>query len=92
MLDPEVTKQRNRKNLTSFLGQFFAFITEFGFLVAFLIILVVNSTDTTMKAMAVVIKVMEFGGLSLVEIICSEKLRKMMVEDLKKIKSLFTLF
>ena len=92
MLDPQVTKQRNRKNLTSFLGQFFAFMTEITFLVVFLIILIADSSNTTTKSVAVVIKFMEFGGLSLVEIISSDELRTMMHEDWKKIKSMFTLF
>ena len=91
LLDPQVTKQRNRKNLTTFLGQMYAFATECGFLVIFLIILATDSTDTSTKAMALVIKTMEFGGLSLVEIITSENLRNMMVDDFKKVKSVFTL-
>ena len=92
MLNPQITKQRNRKNLTTFLAQFYSFATEFAFLSAYLIILKIDSTNTTIKAVAVVVKAMEFGGLSLVEIISSDNLRETMVEDLKKIKSVFTRF
>ena len=91
ILDPQVIRRRNRKNLTSFLAQFYAFATECGFLVIFLIILASDSTNTSTKAMALVIKYMEFGGLSLVEIIASEEMRKMMSEDFRKVKSVLTL-
>ena len=92
LLDPEITKQRNRKNLTTFLAQFYSFATEVTFLIVIVIIVLIDSTDTTIKALVVVIKIMEFGVLSLVEIVFSDELRATMVEDLKKIKSLFTLF
>ena len=91
LLDPQITKQRNRKNLTTFLAQFYSFATEMGFLVVFLIIIASDSADTETKAIALVVKYMEFGGLCLVEIITSGELRKMMVDDLKKIKSVFML-
>ena len=91
-LRPEVTKQRNRTNAISFLGQFYGFATEATFLTAYLVIIATDDKNTEMKALAVVFKFMEFGVLSLVEILASEQLRRMMFQDLRVVKSAFTLF
>ena len=88
-LESEVTRQRNKKNLTTFIAQLYGFATECAFLVVFLIILASDGTNTTTKAMAVVIKYIEFGGLCLVEIMSSETLRKIMLGDFQKVKAIF---
>ena len=90
-LRPEVTKQRNRTNAISFLGQFYAFATEAAFLTAYLVIIATDDKNTEIKAIVVVLKFVEFGVLSLVEILASEQLRRMMVQDLRVVKSAFTL-
>ena len=85
-VDSGETRRRNKKNLTTFLAQLYAFATECAFLVVFLIILA-SDGNTTTKAMAVVIKYIEFGGLCLVEIVSSETLRNIMLEDFQKVKA-----
>ena len=90
LLGRQVTKERNRQNVITFLGQFYGFATEVTFLAVFLFTLAGNKDNNELKGIAIVMKFMEFGCLSLVEVLTSERLRKDMFNDFNTIMSLFT--
>jgi len=88
LLPPQVTRQRNRKNLISFLGQFYAFLTEIIFILAMMIIIAIDKDNTRLKAIIIVVKCMDFGLLSFIEIAVSENLWNLLLEDLSMLFSL----
>ena len=74
-LGKERIRQRNRSHAITFLGQFCGFLTELSFMVIFTTILVVGESNTQLKALSTVMKFIEFGTLSMVEVIASKSLR-----------------
>ena len=85
LLDQQVIEQRNKHNMITFLGQFYGFTTEVIFLAVFLFTLAGAGDNNELKGVAIVMKFMEFGGLSLVEVLTSEGLRKSMFKDFNMI-------
>ena len=78
LLPPEVTRQRNRKNLISFAGQFQVFLTQITFKVALITIMAMDIEGQRLKAIMVLVKCMDFGILSFVEVAVSEDLRNLL--------------
>ena len=83
LLDPKITKQRNKKNVTTFLGQFIHFVTEIAFLLFVLTVLSFDSPYLHLKPLGLAFKIVEFGFLSMVEVLTSEKLRTTLIKDLR---------
>ena len=76
LLTEDVIRARNIKNVTTFLGQFYGFITEYAYAVAILVILLFAGEQTMdLKAFANLSRLMGFGLMSAVEVISSPALR-----------------
>jgi hypothetical protein len=79
LLTQDVIHERNIKNVSTFLGQFYAFIMEYAFLTSLLLFMYFADEYTTqIKALMVMIKIMDFGLLSAVEVLSSPGLRSFM--------------
>ena len=93
MLPAQVTRQRNRANVISFLGDFYGFVTKFAFFVVFGIIASIwvpaDVSHTTRMVMEMIV-VMEWGLLSSVEVLTSDELRRMMFADIDNIRFLLS--
>ena len=83
LLDPNITKRRNQKNLTTFLGQFLHFAAEIAFFLTLLIVLAFDSSNVQLKAVAASCKLVEFGILSAVDVLTSERLKEALMKDLR---------
>ena len=81
-LTKECIRQRNRGNAITFLGNFCGFLTEFAFLVIFTSTLVLEESSTQFKELSTVVMYIEFGMLSLVEVLASQSLRNDFIESL----------
>ena len=81
-LSQECTRHRNRSNAITFIGQFYGFWTEFVFLVIFITCIVLGKSNIQLKALVTVIKYIEFGILSTVEVSTSETLRHVFIESM----------
>ena len=76
VLTEDVIKARNIKNVGTFLGQFYGFLMEFAFAIAILTILRFGGENTMeLKAFSNIIKFMDFGLISGVEVLTSPVLR-----------------
>ena len=79
LLPEEVTRDRNMKNVSTFLGQFYGFVMEYAFLTSLLFLMYFTDAQTNIfKAILVMIKIMDFGLLSAVELLSSPLLRSFM--------------
>ena len=84
LLTEDVVRARNIKNVTTFLGQFYGFITKNAFTIAILVIHVFAGEKTVdFKAFASLLMFMDFGLLSAVEILSSPSLRAHLKKKLK---------
>ena len=90
LLHPPEIRARNKCNVISFLGQFWGFVTELTFLAVLLFTLTAGGDNTDLKGVIFIIKFMEFGVLSLVEVLTSDGLTNSMLEDFNMIISVFT--
>ena len=84
LMKQEDVKERNAKNIGTFMGQFYGFMVEFLFLVFFLIVQF-YSTDNVARARGIVtcLKFADFGSLSAVEVFSSPLLRSYMKSKIK---------
>ena len=82
ILSKECIRHRNRTNAITFIGQFYGFCTEFIFLVIWFICLILGKSNIQIKALAAIVKVMEFGMLSMVEVLATESLRNIFIESM----------
>ena len=84
ILTEDVIRSRNKKNIGTFLGQFYGFIMECSFLfVIFLLTLFDDVENNHTKANLVMIKFVDFGLLSAVDVMTSPSLRAVMWRKLK---------
>ena len=86
LLTEDVIRSRNMKNMGTFVGQFYGFIIEYSFM--FSIFLLTTFADVKInhtKAMLNMIKTVDFGVLSAVEVLCSPSLRSVLWKILKGI-------
>ena len=83
LLTEDIVRSRNMKNIGTFLGQFYAFIMEFSFLfVVFLLAIFEDVENNHTKALLVMIKFVDFGVLSAVEVMTSPNLRSLLWQKL----------
>ena len=76
ILTEDVIRSRNKKNIGTFLGQFYGFIMEYSFLfVLFLLTIFDDVENNHTKATLVMIKFVDFGLLSAVDVMTSPSLR-----------------
>jgi hypothetical protein len=85
-LDKECTRQRNRRNAITFLGQFWGFGTKFAIMVILTISIVLGGTNTQFKAFSAVLNCSVLGILSIVEVIASESLRHDFIESFERLR------
>ena len=79
LLTEDIVRSRNMKNIGTFLGQFYGFIMEFSFLfVVFLLTIFEDVENNHTKALLVMIKFVDFGLLSAVEVMTSPNLRSLL--------------
>ena len=79
LLSSDVIRDRNIKNMQTFLGQFYGFMTEYAFLTFFFVVIVfTNETTYSIRSYANMVKFMDFGILSAVEYFTSPVLREFM--------------
>ena len=79
LLTQENIKDRNIQNVTTFVGQFYGFVVEYAFLVISLICTHLgNDGSNHLQSYATVIKFIDFGLLSAVEVYSSPVLRRFM--------------
>ena len=82
LLTKECIRQRNRRNAITFLGQFWGFGIEFAFMIIFTTTIVLGGTYTQFKAVAIALNILQFGALSMVEVLASEPLRNDFIENI----------
>ena len=82
LLSKECIRKRNRRNATTFLGQVYGFWTEFAFVNIITATIVMGESYPKLKALSVVVKLIEFGMLSMVEVITRESLRNNFIENI----------
>ena len=83
-LTEDVIRKRNIKNMTTFVGQFYGFITEYTFLISAMILTFYTDSQTQdFKALGTLLKFMDFAFLSIVEIVTSPALRTFMINEFK---------
>ena len=79
LLTKDVTRDRNTKNVITFLGQFYGFITEYAFLISLLLFTHFADEHTQyFRAFVGMAHMMNFGLLSAVDVLCSPGLRSFM--------------
>ena len=79
LLDQEVIRERNLKNITTFVGHVYGFLTEYIYLLLSLACILIAGEDTIhYQAIANIAKCMDFGLLSTVEVFTSPSLRRFM--------------
>ena len=80
LLTEDVIRRRNIKNITTFLGQFYGFLVEYAFLFVILVLTGFTQEQKELtRALAIIIKFMDFGLLSAVEVLSSQKLRSFLI-------------
>ena len=85
LLTEDVIHARNMKNIGTFLGQAYAFITEYAFALSVLIIIFIAGDHTNdLKAITNIAKFVDFGLVSAVEVFTSPLLRGYMKSMFKK--------
>ena len=82
LLPKEVTRQRNQRNAITFVGQVYVFIVEFAFMVGSLILHL--KSNMIVKEVGTILKVMEFGVLSAVEVLTSASIRQSIFGEVKQ--------
>ena len=76
ILSHDVIQDRNIKNVSTFLGQFYGFLTESIFLIVTILLIHFADENThQIKAVAALLKYADFGLLSAVEVYSSPGLR-----------------
>ena len=76
LLTEDVIRSRNRKNIGTFVGQFYGFLMEYSFLILiFFLTFFGDVKNNHTKAMINMIKYVDFGLLSAVEVLSSPNLR-----------------
>ena len=76
MLTEDVIRSRNGKNIGTFVGQFYGFLMEYSFLfLIFFLTFFADVKNNHLKAMLNMIKFVDFGLLSAVEVFSSPNLR-----------------
>lgn len=79
LLTQDVIRQRNTKNISTFLGQFYCFLVEYAFVIAILILTsFTHEHNELLRAITVLVKLMDFGIMSAVEVLSSHTLRSFM--------------
>ena len=79
LLTQAVIRERNIKNVVTFLGQFYVFIMEYAFLISILVLTYFADEHTHhFKALVGMLKFIDFGLLSAVEVVSSPALRSFM--------------
>ena len=79
LLEPQNIRNRNRKNAVTFLGQFYGFVIEYAFLLSFLLLhLFASEHAQHFRVLVVLVKLMDFGLLSAVEVLTSPGLKGFM--------------
>ena len=79
LLTLDATRDRNLKNIQTFIGQFYGFLVEYKWLLFwFVVIILADEQSYSMKSYANVVKFMDFGILSAVEYFTSPILREFM--------------
>ena len=79
LMRQEDTHKRNLKNIGTFLGQFYSFVIEYSFLISLLLCGIFADENTqTYRALVVLMKFVDFGVLSCVEVLSSPQLRSFM--------------
>ena len=76
LLSEETIRKRNIKNVGTFLSQFYGFMVEYTFLLSILVLMHFADKEThQFKAFANIAKLIDFGLLSIVEVLASPGLR-----------------
>ena len=76
LLSEETIRKRNIKNVGTFLSQFYGFMVEYTFLLSILVLMHFADKEThQFKAFVNVAKLIDFGLLSIVEVLASPGLR-----------------
>ena len=84
LLTEDVIRSRNTKNVGTFVGQFYGFLMEYSFLILiFLLIFFADVKHNHTKAMLNMVKFVDFGLLSAVEVFSSPNLRAYMWRIIK---------
>ena len=79
LMRQEDTHKRNLKNIGTFLGQFYSFVIEYSFLISLLLCGIFADENTQdYRALVVLMKFVDFGVLSCVEVLSSPQLRSFM--------------
>ena len=80
LLTHDVLRERNMKNMQTFLGQFYGFIMEYAYLISILFLILFADSNTTphIKALVNIAKIADFGLLSAVEVLSSPGMRAFM--------------
>ena len=82
-LTQEAVRERNVKNISTFVGQFYCFVTEYSFLIiVFIFTFLADENSPDFKALAVILKFADFGLLSFVEVLSSPPLRAFMKQSI----------
>ena len=77
LLTQENIKDRNTKNVTTFVGQFYGFVVEYAFLFITLICTHLGNDDYNhLQAFVTFVKFLDFGLLSAVEVYSSPALKR----------------
>ena len=85
LLTHDVIRERNTKNIGTFLGQFYGFAMEYAFIMLILLLIMFADENTHhVKALANIAKMTEFGLLSAVEVYSSPGLRAFMKGKMSK--------
>ena len=85
LLTHDVIRERNTKNIGTFLGQFYGFAMEYAFIMLILLLILFADENTHhVKALANIAKMTEFGLLSAVEVYSSPGLRAFMKGKMSK--------
>ena len=83
-------QRRHKKNAISFMGQFYGFSTKFVFLCITFIVLIKGKSHITMMALGMVIKFIEFGVMSIVEVMTSHEMRNDLLDRWKPLIGLLS--
>lgn len=85
LLTHDVIRERNTKNIGTFLGQFYGFAMEYAFIFSILLLIIFADENTHhIKALANIVKMIEFGLLSALEVYSSPGLRAFIKGKLSK--------
>ena len=79
LMSQEDTHKRNLKNIGTFLGQFYSFVIEYSYLI-FILLCGIFADENTQdyRALVSIMKFVDFGVLSFVEVLSSPQLRSFM--------------